>query len=391
MFARYRHAAFALSIVLTSVVTACGGGGGGEPAAATPPATGSDPVSTPSQPAAPQLASNSYTNAKGLGLGPQTLPGGDNTMRAWGDFAGNGRLDLFRAWLTYDHRKPEAEATPSRFEFWSRQADGSLSLESRLLPDGADGCIHPRKPIVADFNGDGRPDVFVACHGYDSMPFPGEKNKVVLSQPNGTYVISNAAPDVGFHHGASAADLNGDGHIDVVVTNNNEERQVYTLLNDGTGHFSRETVRRTPTAIQWGNLYTVELVDVDEDGKLDLVVGGHEWEGGTPRVYLNPGNNDFSAVAPVVLPAVPGDGVVLDFLLTGSGATRAIWMTRTSGGDGTFYESKVVQKVTWPSLNSSVPLKERPGRWVPWLVPAVVNGTPVVTSDNAIENFSLPQ
>ena len=74
------------------------------------------------------------------------------------------------------------------------------------------GCIHPRKAIVADFNGDGRPDIFVACHGYDATPFPGEANKVVLSQPNGTYVTSNASADVGFHHGAAAADLNGDGN-----------------------------------------------------------------------------------------------------------------------------------------------------------------------------------
>ena len=51
--------------------------------------------------------------------------------------------------------------------------------------------------------------------------------------------------------------------------------------------------------------FSVELVDFNNDGKLDLWIAGHEWEiEGSPRVYLNPGNGNFSAVTPTVLPAV---------------------------------------------------------------------------------------
>ncbi|CAN5632482.1 hypothetical protein BH09PSE5_BH09PSE5_46450 [soil metagenome] len=72
------------------------------------------------------------------------------------------------------------------------------------------------------------------------------------------------------------------------------------------------------------------------DGSVDLAMGGHEWEQAPTRVWLNPGASIFSAVVPSTIPAVANEGVVLDFTVTGSGATRALWVVRTSGGDGTF-------------------------------------------------------
>lgn len=369
-----------ISLALVAALSGCGGGGG-DSGVAVPGAN--------SQTA--QLFSNSYANFKSQGLVPQSLPDGDNTMRAFGNFSGSGRLDMFRAVLTYDPTRPLAEATPGRFEFFTRQPDGSLLPNTTLLPNST-GCLHPRKSVVADFNGDSKPDIFVACHGYDTVPFPGEKNKIVLSQPNGAYVTSDAASHVGFNHGASAADLNEDGFIDVVVADNFDAERAFVLLNDGTGHFTREAPSRLPVAaLGIGNYYSVELVDVDEDSKLDLILGGHEFDAAPTKLFLNPGTNNFAAVSGTVIPAVANEGVVLDFTVTGAGATRTIWVLRTSGGDGTFYQSKVVQKVAYPAMTSSVVLNQRPATWAPWLVPAVVNGAAVVASDNAQDGISLAQ
>lgn len=312
-------------------------------------------------------------------------------MRAYGNFTGSGRLDLFRAVLTYDVSKPQSAATPGRFEFWAKQADGSFIRNTTLLPQ-SDGCMHPRKPIVADFNGDGRPDVFVACHGYDASPFPGERNKVVLSQADGSYRISDASSDVGFWHGASAADLNGDGKIDVVLVNNFDPDRALAMINDGNGRFTREAVSRMPRSMRnQGGFFSIELADVNEDGRLDLIVGGHEFENAPTAIFLNPGSNDFSSVNPTIVPAVPNEGVVLDFTLTGTGAGRTLWVVRTSGGDGSFYQSRTVQRVAYPSMSSTVVLQQRPAAWIPWLIPATVNGAAVVASDNAQEGVSIPQ
>ena len=364
-------------------VSGCGGGGGSDSPAPPPPA----PVPAPPGPAP---TDTSYLHYKNIGLVPQTLPSGDKTVRAYGNFTGSGRLDYFRAVSTYDKNLPPDQATAGRFEFYAKQADGSFVLDTALLPV-ATGCVQPGKAIVGDFNGDGRPDVFVACYGYDAPPYPGERNKVVLSQPDGTYVISDASADSGFNHAASAADLNGDGKLDVVVVNNFDADRAYTLINDGSGHFTREATSRLPSAIKPGNYFSVELVDVNEDGWLDLVVGGHEYESAPTSVFINPGTNVFTSVTPTLVPGVANEGVVLDFTLTGTGSTRTLWVLRTSGNDGTFYQGRTVQKVAYPSMSATVPLNDRTLPWIPALIPATVGGAAVVTSDNAAEAVSLPQ
>jgi hypothetical protein len=69
----------------------------------------------------------------------------------------------------------------------------------------------------------------------------------------------------------------------------------------------------------------VELVDVNEDGRPDLVMGGHEFGGAATSVFINPGTNNFASVTPSVIPTVSNEGVVLDFTVTGNGTTRALW------------------------------------------------------------------
>jgi hypothetical protein len=177
-----------------------------------------------------------------------------------------------------------------------------------------------------------------------------------------------------------------------MVVNNSDAVPAYVLLNQGTGSFVREAGSRLPASITGPrNYFSVELMDVDEDGKADLVLGGHEWESAPTMVLINPGNNDFSSVTPVTLPAVANEGVVLDFAITGTGVSRALWVLRTSGGDGTFYQSRTVQKVTWPALTSTVPLSERPAPWFPWLLPATISGQAVMVSDDSTVGVSVAQ
>ncbi len=374
--------------VVAALIAGCGGGGGTQSAAPAAPV-----VAAPAPiPAAPILVkATSYQNFKDVGLTPQTLPASlrHTLARGYADFAQRGVLDMFTAAQTYSSTaSTPATATPSQFAFWRKQGDGSYVKDTTLLSENA-GCIHPRKALIADFNKDGRPDVFVACHGYDAIPFPGERNKIVLSQPNGTYTIKDASPDIGFFHGATAADLNGDGFIDLIAVNNFDSASAIVMLNKGDGTFVREQANRLPAAIRNKPYFSVELVDINEDGKLDLLLGGHEFDGAETVALINPGANDFSSVTPVVIPAVANEGVALDFTLTGTGASRAIWVVRTSGGDGTFYQSRVVQKVTWPTLASTVLLNKRPAQWVPWLIPTTAGSQTAVAGDDAAAGLSV--
>lgn len=339
------------------------------------------------------VKSTSYENFKEVGLQPSSIPlprtqhwGYHELARGYGDFFGNGNLDMFTSTVDYDTNDGPQTTTRAVYRFWRKQDGGYVEDNSIMAPGGAP-CLHDRKVLVADFNLDARPDLFIACTGYDGDPFPGERNRVLLSQSDGRYEVREASPDVGFWHGAAAADLNGDAYPDVIAVSGGQ-RAVFVNNRDGT--FTREATNRLPGSREWGfegsNYFTVELVDVNEDGKLDLLLGGHEWDeghGGSPTgIWLNPGNNNFSNVEPVVIPAVPNEGVVVDFAVTGTGATRTVWVSRTSGGDGTFYESAVLQRFNWSSRTAAVVYNERPMHWVPWIIHYVRGGALYVGSDD---------
>ncbi len=153
--------------------------------------------------------------------------------------------------------------------------------------------------------------------------------------------------------------------------------------------FQREVKSRLPSSIGGKNYFTIELIDVNEDNKLDLLLGGHEWEGSGTIVLINPGNNNFSNVTPIIIPEVPNEGVVFDFTFTGTGNNRMLWILRTSGGDGTFYQSRVIQKVLWHSLKSTVVSNERPAQWIPWIIPTIINGIKVIACDDKNTGVSI--
>jgi FG-GAP-like repeat/FG-GAP repeat len=95
--------------------------------------------------------------------------------------------------------------------------------------------------------------------------------------------------------GMAAGDITGDGNLDVVYTQS-KPRQIVLLVGDGKGGFRRGTIEGVKL-LENPN-YDLKLVDVNGDGKLDLVVAYESGTGGmttfTQRtgsihVYLNRG------------------------------------------------------------------------------------------------------
>ena len=224
-----------------------------------------------------------------------------STSAAFLDYDGDGRLDLFVARYRdynlatdqgceipdFGMRPPGA---PPRISFCGPFSDG---VSNRLYRNQGDGTFRDvtassgiGKGIgrglgvaVADFNEDGFPDVFVASDNLPNLLFINNGTGTFTEQAlrAGVAVGSEGRAYAGM--GVDAADYDNDGHIDLVVTNyENEPTSLYRNLGDGT--FEDRSARSGLNALVWGFMkWGVRLVDLNGDGLKDLFsVNGHIYE-----------------------------------------------------------------------------------------------------------------
>ncbi len=259
----------------------------------------------------------------------------------YADFNGDGQLDtaMVPVGFSYEPREPRIISLGSPIEDITDQVvDGPLPS----VPYG-------QRVLVADFNRDGRPDVYLTSAYY---PAPGT-NALLLSQPSGKLrwiEALSALEGKGFHQAASAADVDNDGDVDIFVADDIylSGRHAYFLLNDGRGNFTVDTTRVPPDLGQRA-LSAAELIDVDRDGYLDLILGSNEPEPSEPngwatRVYWG-GPFGFARASSTLLPGVPDFGVVVDVEaddLDGDGRKDLV-VTRVRSDPATYFQGYYFQ------------------------------------------------
>jgi hypothetical protein len=287
------------------------------------------------------VQATSYLNAKNLNIPAQKLPQFPNgvdpvkgaygeyvaTAVAYGDFFQTGQMSMVV--VTSRPGIGNTWQLPGVVHFYKFDSAGNpVDNTSSVLPD-ATGCLATRKLLVADFNGDGKPDVYLSCHGseYNYPNWTGEKTRVLLSQPNGTYTNTETSLNC-YCHGSAAADLNGDGKVDIITSdglvsiasrsnNDSKPSSMVTMINDGTGHFTvvrdsnYQVVPAQTFTMTLANgskfttnetMYDMELVDVNGDGKVDLIAASaNDYTNAIPHsILLNNGNGTFSNYASFV-------------------------------------------------------------------------------------------
>ena len=258
------------------------------------------------------------------------------SARAYADFNGDGILDLFRAigkWQTIQRQ---------HHEMWLGNGDGTYRLDDSILANPAVGGFHPRKAVVADFNGDDWADVIVADHGYDAEPFPGAPLLLYLSTADGRLEKAKGLEHIiGFHHSVAVGDIDGDGDSDAFIMDFNSG----FLINDGKGNM---TLNRAfvPKRFILDQHYTSELIDVDRDGHLDLLAAGHEFSGGESYIIWGNAEPGFADSTANILPEVTDFGIVVDIDVAdfdGDGINDVLLNRAGSGPGRGFYDGMYLQ------------------------------------------------
>lgn len=206
------------------------------------------------------------------------------------------------------------------------KGDGTFQ-PSTDYPVGQD----PGALVAADLNADGKIDIAVA-NSSNSV-------SILIGNGDGTFQTHVDYPSADAPAFIAVGDLNGDNIPDLVVTHNGSPWPMTILFGKGDGTFQPEQVISTPAGVTLPSA-PVQIVDLNSDGKKDLVVSA-VFQGG-PVIFLGNGDGTFQGPATFATGKYPFAFSVAD--VNGDGNKDLVVADQESNyvtvllgnGDGTF-------------------------------------------------------
>jgi len=168
--------------------------------------------------------------------------------------------------------------------FWRLLAPGTGYAQTNFgaEKDIANGSVEGVSSLVAgDLNGDGRGDVVVIEGGKHAG---GRNTFAWFAAPStiqGSWIRHEFGNDNqlrSFLGAAQLADMDNDGDLDLIVSSDNhsggsKQADLYVYVNPGAGSAtgSWSFNRVTPATLSLHHINDMEIADLDNDGKLDIV------------------------------------------------------------------------------------------------------------------------
>ncbi len=264
-----------------------------------------------------------FTREAGLG-GDRDWP----TSAALADLDGDGDLDLYVChyfkWNEKENRSCVDPSDPAIYR--------CLPLDFEALPDhlfrndGGRFVDVTREAGIVDINGrglgvlaadlddDGRIDLFVANDMTANYLFRnlGGFRFEEIAQTAGVAASASGSYQAGM--GVACGDLDGDGRLDLAVTNFYNESTTF-FQNLGAGFFTDQTAAiglAAPSRYVLG--FGISFVDANNDGSLDLITANGHVHDGRPQypwkmpvqLYLGDGRGKADRFKGTVRPSVRG-------------------------------------------------------------------------------------
>jgi hypothetical protein len=271
---------------------------------------------------------------------------------ALGDFDGDGDLDAFATIRG-------ANDDEAKLLVWRNDGAGTLAAPVEFVTG-----MGPVGIVVADFTGDGKPDVATANYAFGAMTVSflehnGQAGAGAGFLPKTDIAIGMRVEDL------AADDVDGDGSPDLAVGGFQDTNVTYVsiLINDGSGVFAAPVAYEAVPGGYPSARVRVALRDLDNDGDSDLISGGFYEDGlvtyGAITIRRNDGEGSFgeheaypmgnyvSDPYSLATADLNGDGFADIIASTPSGRASEGYVVLPSNGTGSFGAAAYYEAEQW--------------------------------------------